>query len=439
MSDNIAFLRESNCNFFSAPSAFENGPGFFLAATKANTLVLTAYNGDKKSLSLSTKIKFDKKEYTKILKLINSQKILIITNKLNVYLMDIDMALFEVTNVKNIAFRYAQNLNVTHLNYNLIKECQDFWLLACGRFLFSFNPKSGVFGLFKVFNDQIVDFHLNSDVRNQIYVLTDKKLYLIKWEFFNSTPSAKVLAQTEQNRLVAVAVQSGRITGITQDGDMEVRDKETLQRAHSFGLATRNSGKIQLSGFLAVNDELLAVHDSEYIYIIAEERNKIQQVINIKAVHCFFFNNQFIDLNRKSENSVKLASLIHHQYTEETRGPKFYKQNLEDRVDLAFSYLAKLFFDMKTVKNFNATIHNMLVELNLGASILKHRRFKEKVMALFNMMKDFTSCVDRTNKVYSVRPVVILKHEERADNANAQDSRGSTSRVLDEFAKQAAI
>lgn len=439
MIENIAFLREVNCNFFSAPCAFDMSSDFFLTATKANTLIQTTITGEKKSLSLVKTIKFEKKECTKLLKMISKDRILLITTNFNVFLLEVDIASFEVTGVKALPFRYAQNLNVSHLNYNHFKECSDFSLLACGRFLFSFNQKTGTFALFKVFNDQILDFCIDSAVKNQIFVLTDKKLYLVKWETVNEMTNTKVLVQVGNQNMVKISISNFQLLALSKIGSIEFIDRKTLQKTAKMELGVDNGKKINFIDIFVINGRLIAGYDSEYIYMFLENLKGVEQVINVKNISYFFTNGQMFDLNRKSENSVRLGSLVHHTYTDENKGVRFYSQGVEDRVDIAFSYLAKLFFHKKILKNYNTTIHDMLVDLHLGASVLQHKRFKEKVMTLFNMMKDFTSCIDKTTKVYQVHALKTIYDKEDSDSFFIQGDRGSMSMVLNEDSLQLAM
>lgn len=431
MTENIAFLRETKCNFFSAPCAFEMFASNHIAATKANTLVLTTPAGEKKSLSLTKMIKFDKKEYSKLMKMVARDKLMIITTKFNVYLLDIDMSQFEIIAIKTVGFKYAQNLNVSNLKYNCLKECSDIWLMACGRFLFGMNVKTGSFNLFKVFNDQVVDFCADMTVKNQIYVLTDKKLYSIKWENINDTTNAKVLAQVEVQNNISMTLLNLSIVLMCKNNSVETRDKDSLQKSSSVELKFAQSDFLHVSGIFAQDQKTLAVFDNDYIYTLSNNLKKIDQVVSIKGASILFAGGALFDLNRKSENSVNIAAYVHHTYTEEDKGPRFYHQSIEDRVDLAFSYMTKIFFDMKTVKNYNATIHNMLVDLCLGGSILKHRRFKEKVLTLFGLMKDFTSVIDNANKIYRVNRVEIVSQRVFKGDTDICGQKGSTSGVYE--------
>jgi len=431
MTENIAFLRETKCNFFSAPCAFEMFAGNHIAATKANTLVLAPAAGEKKSLSLAKTIKFDKKEYTRLMKIVGRDKLMIITTKFNVYLLDVDMDLFEVVGIKTVGFKYAQNLNVSNLKYNCLKECSDIWLMACGRFLFSLNVKIGSFSLFKVFNDQVVDFCADLAVKNQIYVLTDKKLYAIKWESINDTTNTKVLTQVEVQNHQSMALLDSALVLLNKNNSLEIRNKESLQKSGSIELKSAQGESLRLSGVFAQNQSTLAAFDENYIYTLSNNFKKVEQLVSSKGVSFLFASGSLFDFNRKSENSVNLAAYVHHTYTDDDKGPRFYRQNVEDRVDLAFSYMTKMFFDMKTVKNYNATIHNMLVDLCLGGSILKHRRFKEKVLTLFALMKDFTSIIDKADKIYRVNHVEVAYHRAFKNDTEACGQKGSTSGVYE--------
>ena len=432
MIENIAFLRETKCNFFSEPCAFDMRGNAHLAATKANTLVLTCPNNEKKSLSLAKHIKFDKKECAKLLRFMQADRLLVITNKFNVYLVELDMDAFDVLSVKSVCFRYAQSLNASTLSYNCLQECSGLWLMACGRFLFSLNAKTGAFALFKVFNDAVVDFCAHSTAKNQICVLTDKKLYSIGWESVNDVNTTKVHAQAEVSGFVSATSLLSGVALLHKSGSLSLHCEHTLDTLSTLTLNDASSQPAALKGAFTADGAHLTAYDSSYAYLLSSDLARVEQVTCIKHVHAFFAAGGLYDLGRKSENSVNLASYAQHAYTEDDKGPRYYSMGLEDRVDLAFAYMLKLFLRMKSVRAYKTCINSMMVELYLADSVMKHKRFKEKVLALFSTMKDFSVQVEHEGKkIYAVCPASVSVKRVGGASGDACGQGGSTSGVYD--------
>ena len=405
----ISFLKEFKCQFSKRPSAFEYHNNAYYIALKNNTIYRMDSTNKEKSFRLNKIFAMEKREYPKLLTHTREGELLIITNRLSFFMISYEPSSFDIKTTNTLPFKYKDSLSFSRSSVNRFIKAGNSSFFISGRFVFQYIEKTREFKLFKLFNSKVLDFQFKFSVKSLLWVLTEKKLMLIEIERNDAFMVPKVVNTIENTNLSKITVVQDSLCTLSNKGGLQVLDQYKLTPTKTISLSDANSEIVSLVGLFSISHTRLAIYTSDHILILNNGLNRIVNIIPIKQTNHLFSDQLHIDFERKSENSINLSLIRSISYNEHNKYQKYNSLNSDDKLDCVFSYLMELFLQKREIKNYNTTIHNMLTELNLGALILKHKRFKEKVISFFKLIKEFTLYEKRNNKkMYKINGPVVM-------------------------------
>lgn len=412
MQENIAFFREEKANCFSTPSALDIGSNYIISVNNNNQLMIQVSNNQNMIINLRDSINLNTKESIKTAKMLEDNFIFLITDLNNVYLLETSHDYSVVLNVRQIQFRYSSSLSSHSIKNENIKRLGDSWLIAADRFLFTFDAVSGLFGIFKILSDQIINYCIDQKDETLVVVQTGSKVICLKGTMTQNKWNAEVVYQKEKLHGKKIHVFNNKIVLLNKDNSVEIRNSFNFDLYYTISLNVLNQKEKTVENVVWITSHLLGLIGKDYSYIINVLSNKIEQIIRSKGTNCILINEQVVYLKHREAEELTISSLVHHSYNSENKISKFLSKSLEDRVDLAFAYISKMFLKKSRIVNVKESIQEMLMELHLGPKILNHKRFKDKVISLFGLVKDFTICDSAGLKIYKIIKPSIVKQIE---------------------------
>lgn len=419
------YTRENNFKFFTKPTSIEQTNKIFLCSTRENSLEYKIMNGKRKSLDLNTKIKFNKKEYVCIIKEIENSKILIITNFMNIYKINICYEKNIFLKIHKCEFHFGSNLSLKSNFYRLIKDNNSEIYFVISKFVFKLKKENNSFSLFKIFNSEIIDIDFDKK-NNEMIFLTEKKIISLlveenghKMNFQEINQNYKKLAFFGNN-IFLLKNYSNII--VLNKNSKEIQKLIEIKKASNF---------FEIENIIKIKNTLIAYNEN-YLFIFDKNQIKVNQVLNIKKTSYLLVNDQLLKLIPK--DVIQISILIHENYTKNNKNLKFYHQKAENKLNITFAYLTKKFLKLKEVKNFNKTIHNMLCELHLGKKCLQHPEFQKKTIEFFKFIKDFTSYKRRNKKkIYQIeKPDLICEVKNNTKIFDNKIKEKSHLKILEE-------
>ena len=393
MKQKLIFASDAGFSFYSASPAIDVSPTRSLIVTRTHNLVYLFSGQEKASISLKESLNIAEGEWIRAAKSIGNDQLFLVTSKLRFFLLDVNFQNKSIDKAVPLDFRYGANLNGQTVKIRILL-LESLMLFIADNIMFSFCKTNFIFRIFKLFNEPIVDACLSVLDSNELFVLTPKKVLLLKVLPNKETFVSQIVASQHIEAKSIASLPLGAAL-LIQDQVIQIffRASLDLSSRYNFSAGPNPSEIFAISSI----DESLLLISKNSLFVANENLSGISYVLSLKSFNYLAVEGRTIELQAKSDSAQVIGVIGSVRYTEDDMMPRFLRYPIELQLWLVFAHLSKQFFGLTKISNYNKVIQELLYGLNLRGDILRHPKFKSHVLRLFALVKDFTT-FDQRNK-----------------------------------------
>lgn len=416
MPQSLVFSSETNFKFFSSKSAVDCCDEFSVLVSKSNVLVFQdrRLGSEKVSCPLKEHIDFVPDEWVRVVKILSENQVVLITSKLRVFSLTLNFEEGRIETSSPVNFRYGSNLNGETCGLKVVENKQLIFLIA-DHILIEISKTNLKFRVFKLFSEPIVDVVFPNESSLEAIVLTSKRLFLLQASLVKDTYSSNVLFQTPVNAHSISATRDGAIL-LLWDQCFQCFEREGLRMSSKLGFSHSNLSQ-KLTHLASVDNTLLMI-SKDFVYVVSKDLSAIEYVLNIKNFDYVSIGSRVLDLRGSSESPKLLGEIKKIDFTEENKIDRFLEFSQREKLELVSSYLSKQFFGLKEIKGHTEIVHELLSNLNLEGSLLRHPKLKEHMIRFYSTVKAFTHTCSENQVTVKLKPLGILNFSERKRSAS---------------------